>query len=81
MPKADIPGAEELREIGRRLCARIGVRLHEAIDAVALRRLFGERADTTGAPGVMQALRACADALADCELPPEVHALRAALDA
>ena len=38
VPKADVPSAEELREIGRRLCVRIGVRPHEPIDSVALRR-------------------------------------------
>jgi hypothetical protein len=81
VPSADVPSVKELREIGRRLCARIGVRPHEPIDAVALRRVFDERAHTTDAGGVMRALRACADALADHELAPEVLALRAALDA
>lgn len=81
MPKAHLPSVVELREIGRRLCARIGVLPYGPIDAVALRRVFDERAHKTDAPGIMMALRACADALADYELPPEVHALRAALDA
>lgn len=81
VPSEDLPSVKELREIGRRLCARIGVRPHPPITSVALRRVFDERAHTTDSRGVMLALRACADALADYELPAEVHALRAALDA
>lgn len=51
VPKADIPSVDELREIGRRLCARLGVRPHEPIDSVALRRVFDERAHKTECAG------------------------------
>jgi hypothetical protein len=81
VPKADLPEPDELHEIGRRLCARMGVKPREPITAVGLRRIIDERGHTIPKAGLVDALRACADALADQEQSPELRELREALDA
>ena len=78
MASADEPSAEELRAIGRSLCALVNVTLSEPIDAEQLRRLV----DNPAIPAcVCFALTACADALAEHESPAPIRELRAAADA
>jgi len=80
VPKADLPEERELHEISRRRCTRMGVKPREPITAVGLRQIVDERRRTVRKVGLLLALRACADALAVHELPPELRALRDALD-
>ncbi len=78
MASADEPSADELREIGRRLCAQISVTLKEPLDAEQLRQLV----DDPAFPACVRfALVACADALAERESPAEIRELREAAEA
>lgn len=77
MPRANEPDAEELREIGRRLCALVGLTPHEPVCAESLRDVIH---DPACKKAVRIALTVCADELAALELPPELRELREATD-
>jgi hypothetical protein len=76
MAKADNPGAEELREIGRRLCTLVDYIPDEPVDAEQLRLVVD---DPQRDRSVRFALNVCADALAAHELPPKIRELLDAL--
>jgi hypothetical protein len=73
------PNADELQEIGRRLCALLPVQPEEPISAMSLRCAYHDPI-CEGNPHVRYALALCADALAALELPLEVQEARAAVD-
>jgi hypothetical protein len=73
------PDADELREIGRRLCKLLPVEPEEPICSTSL-RLACHDPNCVGKPHMVYALTACGDALAALELPAEVQEAREALD-
>jgi hypothetical protein len=79
VPKADEPSAEELQEIGRKLCALVELTPQEPVCAAQLRAALSH-ARCVENSAVRFALSLCADALAAHELPPEIHQLRDVLD-
>jgi hypothetical protein len=76
MAKADNPGAEEFREIARRLCALIDFIPDEPVNADQLRQVVD---DHQRDKSVRLALNICADALAAHELPEKIRELLDAL--
>lgn len=70
--KADIRSADELREIGCRLCALIDFTLEAPVTAEQPRQVVD---DPTRDESVRFALNACADELAAHELPTETREL------
>jgi len=89
MPKASEPTADELREIGRRLCKCLGLKPAEPVSALKLQRVADDAlSQSLGIEtpprrhALLYAIRACADALgnAEDELPDEIKEFRFAVE-
>jgi hypothetical protein len=80
VPKVATASKIELQQIGRRLCGQIGVTPPKQVTSTTLRQVADAESPRVD-EGLVIAIRACADGLAELERAPEVQELGRALEA